>query len=319
MEYKNEIQMDDTETETKTKFELLFQELVEYVKSPDSEEDSDAYDWDQDEIVQSFPLTQWTEIPGINDDGVEAYFTATSVSVGGGTAAFNFTISRADQGERLTANSMKIDVNIVDFPWSRSDSYVALLSSLESEKKVKVEYETEATVGKGKKAKDVSISFGEDMAETFGFNTYGQYTWANEAEATGIVAVDDSDFNGTVVMGRQGGAGGNVIMVENETSTIEVIATSPVLAEDDDGRIQRIAYSFVGSEAQGAADIYWDPEAGVGYESGAAGSIGSTSSGVLMGFAGTAIWRYSQCWLRQTITFHAIHTAHNAESYVHVQ
>lgn len=288
LEYKNEIEMDDLETETKTKFELLFQELVEYVKSDSTEEgvaDSQAYDWDQDEIVQRIPLTEWTDIPGVVDNGVEAYFTVRSEDyLQGGHVAFNFTIARADVGERVTANSMKIDVRILDFPWTRSDSYVALLSTLESEKKVKVEYEKDAQVGKGgKKAKDVSISFGEDMEETFGFNTYGQYTWANDAEATGI-AVDAQDFNGTVMMARQGGEPlpENVIMVDNTTSTIEVIATSPVNSTEDEN-VQQIAYSFVGDAAQGASDIYWDPETGIGYESGVA------RTGVLMGLAGTAV------------------------------
>ena len=65
-------------------------EVVEYVKAS-NESDSEAYDWDKDEIVQSIPLTKWLDIPGIVDDedGVISYFTATTKDMGteGGSVA----------------------------------------------------------------------------------------------------------------------------------------------------------------------------------------------------------------------------------------
>ena len=195
LEYKQEIETADTETETKTKFELLFENLVEYVKAP-GRSGTDAYDWDQDEIIQTIPLTGWDAIPAIASDaeGIVSYFTAsTSVMEGPGSASFNFTVSRANKDEHISANSMKIDIRILDFPWQRSDSYVALMSTLESKKKVKMEYDDKATVsesGKSKKTKDVIVSFGDEMDQSLGFSAQGSYTWEEEALANSMTATD---------------------------------------------------------------------------------------------------------------------------------
>lgn len=278
IEYEQEIKTADIETETETKFDLLFENLVEYVKASgsgtgteteggDSEETSEAYDWDQDTILQTIPLSGWDAIPGIvNDDGgVVSYFTATTSSgMNAGSIAFNFTISRAEEGERLTANRIKIDVLILDFPWTRSDSYLALLSTVESKKKVEMTYDEEATVstdGKAKKARDVTVVFGEDgVEEALGFSTYGAYTWAESADSIHSIGGDSS--NCTVSISRQG-----FLTADNSDcvdETIHVIATSPTQVEEDGS--QKIAYSFVGEGAKSASEIYWDPEAGIEYE-----------------------------------------------------
>ena len=69
------------------------------------------------------------------------------------------------------------------------------------------------------------------------------------------------------MVARQGGGEG--IGFEETKSTIQVVATSPSdTMPEEDGR-QRIAYSFVGDGAQSASEIYWDAEAGIGYESSA--------------------------------------------------
>ena len=289
LEYKQEIETETEETETKTKFELIFGSLVEYVKGPGASE-SEAYDWDQDEIIQTIPLTGWNAIPAVasDADGVISYFTAsTNAMEGPGSASFNFTISRADIDEHITANSMKIDMKIVDFPWQRTDSYVALMSTLESTKKVKVEYDDKATIsetGRSKKAKDVIVSFDEDMDTSLGFSAYGSYTWEEQAVANSMMTSDAGlGNNGTVLMARQG-AGAldpNLVIVEEVTNqTIEVIATSPSVEEDED--TQTIAYSFIGSGAHSASEIYWDPSTGIEYES-------SAFSVSLMGFAGSLV------------------------------
>ena len=300
LEYKQEIETEFDEMESKTKFELRFESLVEYRKgsaSPTSD-GTEAYDWENDEILQTIPLTGWDDIPAVVNDGagVVSYFTASTSALnmdgsGSGSVSFNFTVSRANQDEHLTANSMKIDMLILDFPWTSTDSYVALMSTLESEKKVKVEYDDEATIsesGKAKKAKDVIISFGEEMNTTLGFSTYGSYTWEEEALAQSMTATDAA--NNTVLMARQGtlDEGANVeeeptLMVVEENKTIQVIATSPALPAEDDETVQQIAYSFVGSGAHSASEIYWDPSTGVGYEdTSAAFSVVS-----IMSFAGS--------------------------------
>lgn len=269
----------------------MFENLVEYVKGP-GDSDTEAFDWDQDEIIQTIPLTGWDSIPAVASDaaGVVSYFTAsTSDMEGGGSASFNFTVSRADVDEHISANSMKIDVLIVDFPWMRSDSYVALMSTLESKKKVKMEYDNAATVsegGRSKKTKDVSISFGDEMESSLGFSTYGSYTWEEEAVANSMTATDAGN-NGTVMMARQGDATDgaeepNLVMVEEVTAkTIEVIATSPPSLGNE--TYQSIAYSFVGTGAHSASEIYWDPSTGIGYEDSSAFSVS------MMGFAGSLV------------------------------
>lgn len=284
IEYKQKVETDDTETETKTDFELLFESLVEYVKGPNSAGsgslEDEAYDWDQDEILQTIPLNNWNDISAIADDedGIISYFSANTSAGAIGSATFNFTISRADQSEHITANSMKIDVLIVNFPWLRSNSYVALISTVESKRKVKMEYNDEATtMGPGPKhTEEVTISLAEGM-DTVGFSAFGEYTWEDQAEAATSTG---GPVNGTVTMARQGsdqdnnvimvgtseGDENNTLLVESTKSTIEVVATSPPNGNET---FQRIAYSFVGEEAHEASEIYWDPEAGIGYESAA--------------------------------------------------
>ncbi|CAB9505467.1 expressed unknown protein [Seminavis robusta] len=305
LEYKNEVNGQDnspsipvldgeedpvaisrTETETKTKFELNFMSLVEYVKGNDTdvESETEAYNWDSDEILQTIPLTRWDDISDVmNDDvGVVSYFTATSEALGddGGVVTFNFTIARADQGDHISANSMKIDVRIVDFPWLQTDSsYIALMSTFESQKKVKVKYDEKAKVsegGRAKRAKDISISFNdEDLEDTLGFTAYGQYTWEEDAKVSRSMTELDT------MTSRQGTE--NMTETMEDTDTIQVVATSPTDVGTE--TYQSIAYSFVGSEAQGAADIFWDPTTGISYETSSA--LGGMARLVGAGLVGT--------------------------------
>ena len=287
MEYKTEVETEGTETESKTKFDLLFLNLVEYVKGS-NDTNSEAYDWGADEIVQTIPLTQWQDISGVMDDelGIVSYFSATTMDISdlGGSATFNFTVARADQGEHITANSMKIDVHILDFPWTRSDSYVALMSTLESKLKVKVDYETQSNEpvnngqtsvsrsdkqSKSKRASDVIVSFGSEMSETLGWTTFGEYTWAKDAKVDAALSSNETMA---------------------EETTIEVVATSPTNQGNE--TYQSIAYSFVGAGAQGASDIYWDPTTGIGYESAAAWVLQSSMrfASVMVGALMWAAW-----------------------------
>lgn len=184
LKYKQDVEMEDdgSEQETKTSFKIWFADLIEYVKK--STEDTNgtdgssdenvnmAYDWEQDEVVQTIPLTAWGDINGVIDDdeGIISYFTAHTSLGDVGSILFNFTLTRQDQADSLlTANSMKIDVKIVDFPWTRTDSYLALLTTVDSKTKVKMEYDEEATVvtnndGNSKKTKDVG-KFQETLVE----------------------------------------------------------------------------------------------------------------------------------------------------------
>ena len=94
--------------ETSTEFEILFESIIEYASSANSSTlEEHAYDWESDEIIQTLELKKWADLSTItsDEDGVVSHFMA---SLEDQKVAFNFTISRADQGDKLTANTMKI-------------------------------------------------------------------------------------------------------------------------------------------------------------------------------------------------------------------
>jgi hypothetical protein len=241
-------------------------------------------------------LLEWEKFTDIVDDGTIAFFSVTSID---GTAAFNFTITRSDsdqqegapdpvlgganesstvvtsraavsQGDTLfSANKMKIDVMINNFPFTKNNSNVALISKVQSKRKIKVDTEDQSEDGvesltKGphtrKVVKDVKIDF-EDAEDTIAeFTPFGEYSWLDSAVAT--------DGNGTV--------------------TIAVVATSPAASDArrslhskgvEDDIMDKIAFSFVGAGAH-SNSIYWDPEAGIGYAE-SSGSVLCVATGVV--------------------------------------
>jgi hypothetical protein len=236
-------------------------------------------------------LLEWGKFTDIVDDGTVAFFSVTSSD---GTASFNFTITRSDSDPQevgtdailatggnesstdvvnegdtfLTANKMKIDFMLTNFKWMKeSASNVALISKVQSKRKIKIDPKDQSEDGdessrKGpphtREVKDVKIDF-EDAEDTLGELTpFGEYSWVDSAVAT--------DGNGTV--------------------TIAVVATSPAASDtrrmmrsEGDEMMDRIAFSFVGEGAH-SDYIYWDPETGIGYaESG--GSVICVTTGVV--------------------------------------
>jgi hypothetical protein len=188
-------------------------------------------------------LGGFSEVVTTNDDT----FTFT-ISTTDGVAMFTFTISQGDDNEALTANKMKIDFELVGYPWVRDDTYVALLSTVESEKEIEIEYEDDDK----KYSEDVLISFGDAIGGT-GVVPFGEYTWAKDAQVLGINGLNETMGNQTI--GLMQGA------LDEDTESIQVVATTPSDGSD------RLAFSFVGRAAQMASDIYWDPETGIGYSS----------------------------------------------------
>jgi hypothetical protein len=246
VQYEQEVKTGDMKNETETEYELVFDSIIEYRKTSDGEDD--AYNWDSDVIVQTLSLDGWESFSEVTDDsdGILSYFAASSLD---GHITFNFTVSRADQGEQVTANKMKIDFSLVDFPWESTDTYVALMSTVESKKKVDVEYaDLEMGDGPAKKAKDVIITF-DQAQDTVGIIPFGEYTWEETAEA-----IEPASDETTTALQRSG---------VGVPATIRVVATSPTPTEIMAAR--RISFSFVGDAAISASNIYWDPEAGIGY------------------------------------------------------
>jgi hypothetical protein len=279
VEYEQEVKTGDVKSETETEYEIIFDRIVEYSKAVDGDGD-EAYDWDTDIIVQTVSLNNWESFSEVTDaaDGVMSYFSASSLD---GHVTFKFTVSRADQGEKVTANKMKIDFSLVDFPWVGNDTHVALLSTVESKQKVDVEdaddeMEDGGLARKAKKAKDVIISF-DEAQDTVGIIPFGEYTWDESAE----VIEPAASANETTTETQRSG-----VDVAGVPTTISVVATSPTFTDTSEiTKERRIAFSFIRDAAISASNIYWDPEAGVGYSD----NSSDNSSGGHVGRLGTSL------------------------------
>jgi hypothetical protein len=268
--YEQEIETSNMETETETEYEVIFDRIIEYRKAASSADSAEkAYDWDLDDVIQTVTLSDWLSFSAVTDDAV-GIVSSFSVSSLDGHVNFNFTVSRADQGERVTANKMKIDFRLVDFPWMHNDTYVALLSTVESTREVDVDYDDDidemSPTPASRTARDVIISF-EEAQDAVGVIPFGEYTWEQTAE------VVETFSNETTSIQRSG------IEQVGIPTTISVVATSPTYIENTANSQQWIAFSFVGDAAISASNIYWDPEAGIGYfESASAAGVASSDA-----------------------------------------
>lgn len=263
VEYEQEIKTENSETESETQYEIIFNRLVEYRKA-NNDSASEAYAWGVDDVVQDVSLLTWGTFSDVMDDE-DGTVSTFSVSTPDNVASFAFHVSRAGDGAAVTANKMKIDFRLTAFQWAQSDTYVALICDIKSKKKVEVDYEgddeeDDDTGKKPRKAKDVRISFDDAVDGTNGFIPFGQYTWDDVAT---VIDANSTDTG------------------SSENATIQVIATSPL---ESSTTSESIAFSFVGDAAHSAADIYWDPEAGIQYKSGAA-QLALSSIGVIAGAA----------------------------------
>jgi len=309
VKYEQETETNVTEIETESKYKVRFERLVEYQKSVNSTL-PEAYDFEQDVIVKETPLVMsgmLSEVVWLNNDTY--LFSISSLD---GVATFTFHIFTGASGDSnstdvMTANKMKIDLELVDYPWESNDTDIALISTIETTQTIEVEYEeedassdsegdddddnegdtddgadeetseettaTEVPDEEGdddndnqegaerklegeeegtKKTKDVKISFA-DAVNLTGVRVFGEYTWATDA-LVNMVSNETMDDE--------------VLANHNETQPIQVVATSPATPTTSSttngaGTVVAVAFSFVNSN--GAKDIYWDPEVGVGY------------------------------------------------------
>lgn len=257
------------ETETETKYTLVYDRIIEYRKvgsAPDGH-----YEWDVDEIVNTWPMDTWNDLSAVATDGNLLTFSASD-----GVASFTFTIAQAESVD-LTANKMKIDFLLESYPWDASgDTYVALVSHIETERETGTEGEDGTDV-----VEDVMISFNE-VVDTRGFIPFGEYSWAKTAEATRSSNATMGEGDGQIQVERSGENTTDGIGLSSTTTTINVVASSAPQTQTAEAgtTFQEIAFSFVGA-AQGADRIFWDPEAGVGYA-----DDGSSAAGRLFGYVG---------------------------------
>lgn len=249
--------LQEAEQETETQFEVYFDSIIEYAKG-DSSDHSSAYDWEKDEIVQTIDLDTWTDFSQVSTSGPTSTFSVTSPD---GKVGFSFTINQAAEGAEMTANKIKVDFKLNEFPWTREDSYVSLLSTVETEQKIDVEYDEDEDSVEMIAAKDVLISF-TNVQDTSSYTPTGEYSWVETAEVQPKVETDSVALQS--VEGAEEGLPEIAI-----PKTIKVIATSPKV-ESERRRVegkstQSIAFSFVGDAAHQAKDIFWDPTAGIQY------------------------------------------------------
>lgn len=140
VKYEQEIEEIMTETESKAKFEVCFKRMIEYSKAAGSTT-GDAYDWVNDEVLQTIDLTTWDDFGEVLVDSSTGMSTFTASTIDG-LVVMTFTITPAGGEERITANSMKADVRLLNFPWTEgADSFVALVSDVESQLKVETDQE----------------------------------------------------------------------------------------------------------------------------------------------------------------------------------
>lgn len=273
IEYESEIEDNDTDvqTETETKYKLVYDRIIEYRKVGSAADDH--YEWDVDEIVNTWPLDTWGELTPVESDGDTLTFSASD-----GVASFKFTISQVDSFD-LTANRMKIDVLVEDYPWDASgDTFLALISQVETKRKTKTDGGEPGT----NMVEDVTINFA-DVVDTAGFIPFGEYNWAKSAEASSRMmdGGNATDGDSAIQVERSDQNITDGFSVSEAATTIDVIAsTAPDTQANGETTLKEIAFSFVGEAAQGASRIYWDPEAGVGYnadDSSAGRAFGSFS------------------------------------------
>eukprot|EP00527_Entomoneis_sp_CCMP2396_P009218 CAMPEP_0198138116 /NCGR_PEP_ID=MMETSP1443-20131203/1536_1 /TAXON_ID=186043 /ORGANISM="Entomoneis sp., Strain CCMP2396" /LENGTH=402 /DNA_ID=CAMNT_0043799759 /DNA_START=123 /DNA_END=1331 /DNA_ORIENTATION=- len=241
-------------SKTETSFGISCSSVIEYMP----EDDNAAYNWDNDTIIQTIDLEDWGDFSDVVKDaaGVTSTF---SVKTSDELAEFTFTISQADIGESISANSMKVDFRLTKFPWFQNDTLVALMCAVESGRKLEVELK-EGPPKKGhKKVEDVFIDF-DEVSNAEGYVPFGVFDWASTAEVIEIDSTNTTDDNITMVDDNSTMVDDNSTMVDDSSTTteIEVVASSGTNENE-------IAFSFVGEAAMTSPDIFWDPEAGVGY------------------------------------------------------
>lgn len=313
-------------TETETSFEVVFGKLVEYEKPGSASRHrrrltpvEEAYDWESDTVVNELSLADWSGFSTVDvsrrrlQSGEEDTVYQFSLSTYDQVATFDFTIAQAGGANAaVTANKMKIDVRLTDYPWKSTTSNLAIVSNVESEREVKVEYADDDDDDKDKKEEDeedekdemdkekededeeedeggesrrrlvtretneVTISF-SDALSTTGVMPFGEYTWAKTAE---VSSTTDSNSTAPEIAVMQLDSAGIT-----DAATIQVVATTP------QGSSEQLAFSFVGGDvAKGASSIYWDPETGINYApAGSANGAGGSASSMLTGSVALAL------------------------------
>jgi len=309
IEYKTYEKSLDGDTKTSTKFDVSYTQMVEYVPNPDDLEGGYKFNDEETPVEQTIELSTWAEYvdEGNNADPEKVTYLVRTADE---NTSFRFTVDTTVQPETgRSANTMKIDVDINNFPWKRSDTFLALISEVRSEKKVQTNYKKVNKGGKkgvvegdvqgyaeefaqGKKPRTdtvIDIDFGTSTADNF--SPYGEYSIIPEAtitvadtdtrnrllQDTNNMTKESMDVSGDTSISKADFADFNTTAVVEKQ--IFVRATEFVSDETnaDAGGKSTIAFSFINSNE--ATEIYWDPEVGVGYNSASPSSFLNAASG----------------------------------------
>ena len=268
--YEQEMETEDEEVESETEYEVIFDSIVEYAKNTTSLS-GPQYDFENDEVLQTLSLKTVGVFSNVIDDedGSASRFSVTTPD---GIAGFTFTINRASEGDAITANQMKIDFLLEQFPWIRDDTHVALVSSIESEREMEVEYEDD----EDDEPQDVVVDFADVFnVSTFEFVPFGKYSWQHTAQVRSLNATDLNETEAALL-------DETIEVIASSPKTDSLVATSRSSNLQETKKMEIIAFSFVGRAARSAPTIYWDPEAGIGYaEASGAGGIATFVGGIM--------------------------------------
>ncbi|KAL3931023.1 MAG: hypothetical protein SGBAC_011502 [Bacillariaceae sp.] len=127
---------------TETEYEVVFDRLIEYSKPTGvvaASATSQAYNFNEDTTINSLDLTNMSPFtPVVVEPNGDIKWQISSVD---GVSTFFFTISPGGDGAAVTANKMKIDVDIKGYQWQQSASNMAVLANVESGTEVDIDYE----------------------------------------------------------------------------------------------------------------------------------------------------------------------------------
>mmetsp|Transcript_43056 Transcript_43056/g.104211 ORF Transcript_43056/g.104211 Transcript_43056/m.104211 type:complete len:402 (+) Transcript_43056:198-1403(+) len=247
---------------TETEYEVVFDRLMEYAK-PDgvvpTSATAQAYKFDEDTTINSINLTKMAPFSKVKmEPNGDIKFQISTLDK---VATFFFTISPGGDGAEVTANNMKIDVDIKGYQWQERTSNMAVLANVESGTEVDIDYEDDQQVVQ---PASVAVRFGTSTIDTSMLRPFGEFTWARDAVVYAAGNSTNLTTDSTILV-SPAEAGGDMTAPTNDTAaavastTIQVVATSASDGSDN------MAFSFVGPGAQMADEIFWDPEAGVGY------------------------------------------------------
>ncbi|MHA2250176.1 MAG: hypothetical protein ACXAD7_07430 [Candidatus Kariarchaeaceae archaeon] len=214
-------------TETAMKYRVEFESLYEYLENSsldlgyqESEQVSEYKFEDQDwnDLSQNLEL--------INGEEIYTFTASTADGVFQLVMKISAAIFTLENNATLTPNSLKIDVEINNFPYTQEGTSLALETKIKTKSEFKAESETDE--------EDIGFASNESQIGLSANGTKGFFSWAEIALSDGL--------------------------------EIDVLASSLVdeVEEDDDlsesESSKKMYFSFISTNA---TNIIWDPKVGV--------------------------------------------------------